>query len=64
MYGTETAYHRFFEKYFRVYDPWEADLFFVPSYFKCIKQMNWLDEFSKEDKNFSFEEKTKWLQNS
>lgn len=49
MYGTEVAYHRYFQRFHRVFDPEEADLFFVPSYFKCVELVNWVDGFDKEN---------------
>ncbi len=42
MYGTELLFHRFFERSgasssCAVAKPEDADMFFVPSYFKCIE---------------------------
>eukprot|EP00927_Polykrikos_kofoidii_P041756 TRINITY_DN35608_c0_g2_i1.p1 TRINITY_DN35608_c0_g2~~TRINITY_DN35608_c0_g2_i1.p1 ORF type:complete len:456 (+),score=51.87 TRINITY_DN35608_c0_g2_i1:87-1370(+) len=49
MYGTEFLYHRYFSSSScRVMDPDVANLFFVPSYFKCIEVINYADGFNVE----------------
>lgn len=48
MYGTELLLHNFFLRSpCSVSDPEEADLFYVPSYFKCIEVMNYVDHFNE-----------------
>uniref|UniRef100_A0A7S4PY79 Exostosin GT47 domain-containing protein n=1 Tax=Alexandrium monilatum TaxID=311494 RepID=A0A7S4PY79_9DINO len=47
MYGTELLYHRFVSSTgCRVAEPEHADLFFIPSYFKCIEVINYADHFN------------------
>ncbi|CAD7928937.1 unnamed protein product [Amoebophrya sp. A25] len=46
MYGTEIAFHRWFQNSpHRVWHPEGANLFVIPSYFKCIDQLDWVDGF-------------------
>ncbi|CAD7941100.1 unnamed protein product [Amoebophrya sp. A120] len=46
MYGTEVAFHRYLQQaVVRVARPEDANLFFIPSYFKCIELLNWVDGF-------------------
>ena len=50
MYGTELLFHRWFLDEAAACDspPEEADLFFVPSYFKCVEVLNYFDHFNLE----------------
>ena len=51
MYGTELLFHNRFQQEAaacQTYDPSEADIFFVPSYFKCIEVLNYFDVFDSE----------------
>lgn len=51
MYGTETLFEKFFLHHpCRVYDPDEAKLFFVPSFFKCIEAINYFEKFRPDGK--------------
>eukprot|EP00929_Paragymnodinium_shiwhaense_P041862 TRINITY_DN21739_c0_g1_i1.p1 TRINITY_DN21739_c0_g1~~TRINITY_DN21739_c0_g1_i1.p1 ORF type:complete len:505 (+),score=88.75 TRINITY_DN21739_c0_g1_i1:82-1596(+) len=48
MYGTEILYHNHFLQHScRTTKPEDADLFFVPSYFKCIEVINFADHFNE-----------------
>jgi hypothetical protein len=50
MYGTEVLLHKMFlEPSCRAMSPEGADLFFIPSYFKCISVINYVDKFSAEN---------------
>lgn len=49
MYGTELLFHRWFlDEAACNSPPEEADLFFVPSYFKCVEVLNYFDNFNLE----------------
>jgi len=49
MYGTELLFHLLFASPdCSVSDPETADLFFVPSYFKCVEVVNYADHFNAE----------------
>ena len=51
MYGTELLFHNRFEQEAaacQTTDPADADVFFVPSYFKCIEVLNYFDAFDSE----------------
>ena len=50
MYGTELLFHRRFqeEASCRTDQPQDAEIFFVPSYFKCIEVLNYFDAFDSE----------------
>jgi len=50
MYGTEMLFHRFFQQHpCNTHDPSEATMFFIPSYFKCIEVINYVDHFNQND---------------
>ena len=54
MYGTEVVIPLSIKKKFPgcvVTDPNEADLFFVPSYFKCLDQLGWVDHFGQDNQS-------------
>eukprot|EP00397_Hematodinium_sp_SG-2012_P019857 GEMP01020428.1.p1 GENE.GEMP01020428.1~~GEMP01020428.1.p1 ORF type:complete len:380 (+),score=61.79 GEMP01020428.1:663-1802(+) len=47
MYGTEVIFHEFVNGC-RTKDPNEADFFFVPSYFKCLSALNYVDRYDDD----------------
>ena len=52
MYGTELLFHKRFQEEAsscRTDDPHDAEIFFVPSYFKCIEVLNYFDAFDSDD---------------
>ncbi|CAL1139576.1 unnamed protein product [Cladocopium goreaui] len=51
MYGTELLFHQWFLQEAAACEstPEDADLFYVPSYFKCIEVLNYFDHFDSEE---------------
>lgn len=47
MWATEVLFHEF-TRGCRTTDPEEADYFFVPSYFKCISVINYVERFDED----------------
>eukprot|EP00434_Breviolum_minutum_P006921 symbB.v1.2.006108.t3/scaffold364.1/size219240/5 len=55
MYGTELLFHQWFLREAAACrsTPEDADLFYVPSYFKCIEVLNYFDRFNHQENEAS-----------